>query len=439
MIRRTQGLLRGHVVALALVLLLPACGDGDDADPLSSENLGSRLAAVESCEELAEFNMKLYQAVLDEFGDESMDAYSWSGEVYDAGLAKLDEMFGDAIEADQGGTVQRLGCTDRDVNWALQCAGIEQLEPGGEAGLVFVEQLGSGCPAAIDHAALAERGLTDTVGLPTELTLPTDLEAGEDALWIADFGAGRLLKVDPAEGRVMARSDYVGAMGVAVAPDGVWFTSVDANVVIHADFEARTIEQVEVGTSPSGVAFGADAIWVVNNDDATVSRIDPGTHRVVATIPVGTIGLGFPVFAHGLLWVPDFTAGTVHVIDPTTNSSVGDPITVGGGPLRAAVGSGSVWFANQGGTTVSRVDASSGDVMAAIEVEETVLGVAAVADSVWVATGEGSIMMVDAATLEASHVASVPGRPVDIATSGDSVWVLWVDEGGAGFVSRVVG
>jgi len=103
------------------------------------------------------------------------------------------------------------------------------------------------------------------------------------------------------------------------------------------------------------------------------------------------------------------------------------------------VGSGSVWFANQGGTTVSRVDASSGDVMAAIEVEETVLGVAAVADSVWVATGEGSIMMVDAATLEASHVASVPGRPVDIATSGDSVWVLWVDEGGAGFVSRVVG
>lgn len=439
MIRRTRRLHRGHVVTLVLVSLLAACGDGDDAAPLSPENFASRLAAIDNCEELAEFNMTVYQAVLDEFGAESMDAYSRDGEVYDAGLAKLDEMFGDAIEANQGATVQRLGCTDRDENWALRCAGIEQLEPGGEAGEVFVEQLGSGCPEAVDDAALADGGLTDTVALPTELTLPTDLAAGEDALWIADFGAGRLLKVDPAEGRVTARSDYVGAMGAAVAPDGVWFTSVDGNFVTHADFEARTIEEVEVGTSPSGVAFGADAIWVANNDDATVSRIDPGTHRVVATIPVGTVGLGIPAFTHGLLWLPDFTAGTVHRIDPTTNSPVGDPIAVGSGPFRLAVGSGSVWVANRDGTTISRVDAGSGQVVATIDVQETVSSVAAANDSVWVATDEGSIVAVVPATAETSQVATVPGHPVDIAAAGDSRWVLWINDGGAGFVSRVAG
>jgi len=439
MIRRSWPLHRGRVVALALVLLLAACGGGDGAADLSPENFSSRLAAVDSCEELAEFNMAMFQAVLNEFGADSMGAYSWGGEVYDVGMAKLDEMFGEAIEADRGSAVERLGCTDRDGNWALQCAGIEQLKPGGEAGEVFVERLGSGCPEAVDDVALAESGLTQTVGLPTELTMPTDLAAGEGALWIADFGAGRLLKVDPAVGQVTARSDYVGAMGAAVAPDGVWFTSVDGNSVTHADFEARTIGEVEVGTSPSGVAFGAGAIWVVNNDDATVSRIDPGTHRVVATIPIGTIGLGIPVFTHGLLWVADFTAGTVHRIDPATNGAVGDPITVGSGPFRLAVGSGSVWVANQGGTTISRIDAGSGQVVATIDVGATVSSVAASADLVWVATGEGSIVAIVAATEEASQVAAVPGRPVDIAAVGDSCWVLWANEEGAVFVSRVAG
>jgi YVTN family beta-propeller protein len=42
-----------------------------------------------------------------------------------------------------------------------------------------------------------------------------------------------------------------------------------------------------VGNGPSGIAFGADQVWVANSQDGTVSTIDPQTNEV------GTRRLGF--------------------------------------------------------------------------------------------------------------------------------------------------
>ena len=38
---------------------------------------------------------------------------------------------------------------------------------------------------------------------------------------------------------------------------------------------------------PAAVAVGAGAVWVANRADGTVSKIDPRTDSVTATIPVG--------------------------------------------------------------------------------------------------------------------------------------------------------
>ncbi len=66
---------------------------------------------------------------------------------------------------------------------------------------------------------------------------------------------------------------------------------------------ARTrIGQIPVGDEPVAVAVGADAVWVANAGDGTVSRIDPGTRTVVETIEVGNRPSGI-VVADGLVWV----------------------------------------------------------------------------------------------------------------------------------------
>jgi YVTN family beta-propeller protein len=45
--------------------------------------------------------------------------------------------------------------------------------------------------------------------------------------------------------------------------------------------------QIPVGAGPTAVAFGLGSVWVTNGIDKTVSRVDPITDAVVATIPVG--------------------------------------------------------------------------------------------------------------------------------------------------------
>ena len=52
---------------------------------------------------------------------------------------------------------------------------------------------------------------------------------------------------------------------------------------------------VSVGRGASGIVAGAGAVWVANTLDGTVSRIDPATRRVVATIRVGGLPRGVAV------------------------------------------------------------------------------------------------------------------------------------------------
>ena len=55
-------------------------------------------------------------------------------------------------------------------------------------------------------------------------------------------------------------------------------------------------------TAHSALAIGGGSIWVSNTAARTVSRIDPSTNKVVATIKIGNAPAGIAEEA-GLLWV----------------------------------------------------------------------------------------------------------------------------------------
>jgi YVTN family beta-propeller protein len=50
------------------------------------------------------------------------------------------------------------------------------------------------------------------------------------------------------------------------------------------------------------LAAGADAVWVTNQAEGTVSRIDPRTNKIVKTIRLGFNPHGVAV-AGGAIWV----------------------------------------------------------------------------------------------------------------------------------------
>ena len=77
---------------------------------------------------------------------------------------------------------------------------------------------------------------------------------------------------------------------------------------------ARITAQYAVGRAPSAVAAGGGSVWVANQLDGTVSRIDRARTTVV-TIPVG----GAPAalaFGAGSLWVADGDGRDVAQVDP---------------------------------------------------------------------------------------------------------------------------
>ncbi len=50
-----------------------------------------------------------------------------------------------------------------------------------------------------------------------------------------------------------------------------------------------------MGHGASGIAIADNAVWVANTDDGTISRIDPATNEVVATIAVGSNPVGIVI------------------------------------------------------------------------------------------------------------------------------------------------
>src|SRR5262249_35682173 len=117
----------------------------------------------------------------------------------------------------------------------------------------------------------------------------------------------------------------------------------------------QELSPVSVGQGPSAVAVGADAVWVANSLDGTVSRIDPISHSV-STRDVGKSPSAL-ILSSGSVWVANRYSGTVTRLVPKTNGV--EQIPVGGQPAALAASGGRVWVgsgasgqAHQGGTLV---------------------------------------------------------------------------------------
>jgi YVTN family beta-propeller protein len=93
---------------------------------------------------------------------------------------------------------------------------------------------------------------------------------------------------------------------------------------------------------------------VANLEDDTVSRIDPASNKVVATIPVGDRPL-FLKATEGGVWVPNSGDGTLSRIDPATDHVVGAPVKIGRSVDRVGSGFDGIWAVDAAEDTVTRV------------------------------------------------------------------------------------
>jgi YVTN family beta-propeller protein len=175
------------------------------------------------------------------------------------------------------------------------------------------------------------------------------IAAGANAIWV---GSGsEIFKIDASSHELLGRWDYgAGINDVAIGGGSVWIASAGETVIRASATTRRPTGEASIGVIPTALAIGGDSIWVAAQEaygsHAAVWRFDPITARVIQTTTLGKI-VGFPptleiAFGEGALWVASYDAGTVTRLDPVTGNVVAT-IRIGGHPSGIAVGANRVW------------------------------------------------------------------------------------------------
>jgi virginiamycin B lyase len=187
--------------------------------------------------------------------------------------------------------------------------------------------------------------------------------------------------------------------------------------------------------APDWIAIDED-VWISNEPDDSVMRIDPRANKAIGPIKVGKAPCSGLAAGYDSLWVPlcgDSALGRVELKTGTVLAAT--PMTVGDSEGGIAVGAGSVWLMTDVKGTLARVDPETGKVVAEIAVAPGSFGVAFGDDAVWVTSSEKNLLVrVNAYTNVVEQSISVGPGPRFLTFGEGGVWTL---NQGDGSITRV--
>jgi len=233
---------------------------------------------------------------------------------------------------------------------------------------------------------------------------PDWMGVGFGSLWAPMDG--QLIRIDPATDQIIANI-AIGTgsyRGVGIGYDSVWITNCGDRTISQVDAKTnhvvRTIPVSIDGTSEGSIGVGEGGIWIVTYDEARSSsqltQLDPKSGAILAQtlIPPGS-GV---VADYGSVWVTHPSSGTVSRIDPKTHKIVAT-LNVNSGPRFIASGEGAIWVLNQGDGTVSKIDPKS-NIVLNIEANTPGFGgdIAVGQGAVWVSIGGVPVTRIDPST-----------------------------------------
>ena len=147
----------------------------------------------------------------------------------------------------------------------------------------------------------------------------------------------------------------------------------------------RVLGTIKVGRQPNGVGIQSGIVWVANQQDNSVSRIDANTGRVVGpAIDLGQSPL-YLTTGFGAVWLDRGSTHTIAKIDAQSSAVSPDAISDAG---YAEVGQGGLWVFNGDPSTIRRVDPASGTTIAgsAIPLPHNTTWYSVGPEGIWAAT-----------------------------------------------------
>ena len=198
---------------------------------------------------------------------------------------------------------------------------------------------------------------------------PEQIMSAFGSVWIADHVAGDVVRVDPANRRVVARIPVGSGQMLLMTPvgDELWVTDAETPRLVRIDPSTNAVgSRIRLRTpdgtpfSPSGLLASDRAVWAASAEGAL--RLDPRTGKALrlAATPTAAGEAAFFTPGDDALWMLH-SDGTIRRLDPLTGAEqarirpgLPDTATFGdvGGDLIAG-----------NGTTVARLDGTNGRVI----------------------------------------------------------------------------
>jgi serine/threonine protein kinase len=215
--------------------------------------------------------------------------------------------------------------------------------------------------AGIDAAAAAPT--------PATFDLPAaadDVAVGEGAVWImvnptGPRAGGQLIAVDPASSqRRDSRPSQSVLAGVTTGHGAVWELEETGAVLRRLDpSDLTTVAPIQLGTpvhlGSSAVVSDAQAVWVADGPSGRLLRVDPRSDEVTKRIEVRATNNVSLAAGGGAVWWIDQDRGTASRIDVESNRVIGSPLGLGDTAGGAAVSGHTLWVSLPSERSVARV------------------------------------------------------------------------------------
>ncbi len=312
-------------------------------------------------------------------------------------------------------------------------------------GLLLTRDSGGGLDSIAPNSVGVIDAATNEVVAEVQVGVdPGAIAAGEGAVWAANVEDEFVSRIDPADTTAHPRTIPVGGYpgDVTTGSDAVWVGLGALADLVRINPEqnqpASPVSALGGGTACAGpptvsLAIGAGAIWFLCEQELGRFDLRTGKGRAVGyesglSSSTSSVLPAFVDVVFGLdsLWVVDRNTNSIIEVDPDTISKK-RTITVGEEPVAIALGSDSLWVANFGDDTVTRVEipgAGQTPKLTHIPVGDGPVDVAVGEGAVWVANSLGrSVSRIDPETNEVEATISVGNEPQRVATANGRVWI----------------
>jgi class 3 adenylate cyclase len=223
-----------------------------------------------------------------------------------------------------------------------------------------------------------------------------DIASGAGFVWVSDFSANTVSKVNPATGTVVATIPVTYPSSLLVHGEDVWVASgypgctpcalVRIDALTNEPHPAgdlavccggmaidggnlwllgtENLFRVNLASGKStkfavggdAIAAGAGRMFVLSRGLATLTTVNERTGELGAPVPLTSSSPTFVAYGFGAVWITDRSNDVVTRL-PVNGRGGGDEIRVGSEPVGVARGPDAMWVANASDGTVSEIDA----------------------------------------------------------------------------------